>query len=233
MITLVDGNYSFSYIQNSTSNIQWIHLGATDFGYLLQTQKQYSSLGIEVGTKTGNYLTIGPFNYTVTARMLTLWLNHGRGPYILDYNYMILPNVSLASMPALVKQYEEEQVFSCMSTNNLFHGTMWPSLKRASFVLWDNITTTFSCQSPLFQLTIQLNDAGAYLFSETTNDFTVTASHPIRTNGAVTMTVNRIGYGNGCVVVSSDINASSTNVRLILPTSPELLGASVNVTCKK
>ena len=52
------------------------------------------SLGVEVGTKTGNYDTIGPYNYTVTARMLTIWIDHGLGPYTLDYNYMILPNVS-------------------------------------------------------------------------------------------------------------------------------------------
>jgi hypothetical protein len=103
-------------------------------------------------------------------------------------------------------------------------------LKRASFVLWDNITTTFSCQSPLFQLTIELSDAGAYLFSETATDFTLTASHPIRVGGTIKLMVDRKGSGEGCVA-SSD--ASNTNVSLSLPSLPELLGASVNVTCKK
>ena len=232
IITRADGNYSFPYTQNNTSNIQWIHVGNTDIGYLLQTQKQYNSLGIELGTKTGNYDTIGPYKYPVTARMLTIWLNHGKGSYTVDYSYMILPNVSVQAMPATIKQYENEQVFSCISTNNLFHGIMWPSLKRASFVLWDNVTTTFSCQSSLFQLTVELSDAGAYLFSETGNDFTVTVSHPIRINGIVKMTVNRVGSGKGCVV-SSNSKASSTDVSLTLPSSSELLGASVNITCKK
>ena len=63
---------------------------------------------------------------------------------------MILPNVSLESMPAATKQYENEQMFLCISTNNLFQGTMWPSLKRASFMFWNNITAAFSCQSSLF-----------------------------------------------------------------------------------
>jgi chondroitin AC lyase len=178
VITLSDGNYSFPYVQGKTSNVQWIHVGESDIGYLLQGQQQYSSLGIELGVKTGNYLDIGPYNSTVTARVITIWINHGLGPYTLDYNYMILPNVSLESIPAVIKQYDEEQVFSCISTNNHFHGTMWPSLKRASFVLWDSITTTFSCKSPLFEINIELSDAGAYLFSETATDFTVTASHP-------------------------------------------------------
>jgi chondroitin AC lyase len=230
VITLADGNYSFPYLQNSTSNVQWIHVGGTGIGYLLQTQQQYDSVGIAVGKKTGNYNTIGPYNHLVTARMLTIWLNHGKGPYTLDYSYMILPNVSLESIPALIKQYKEEQVFSCISTNNQFHGTMWPSLKRASFVLWDNITTTFSCQSPLFELTIQLSNAGAYLFSETATDFTLTASHPIRVGGTLKLLVDRKGSGEGCVASS---NASNTNVALSLPSSPQLLGASVDVTCKK
>jgi hypothetical protein len=232
VITLIDGNYSFPYVQNKTSNVQWIHVGGSDIGYLLQLQQQYTSIGIEVGVKTGNYDDIGPFNATVTARMLTLCINHGFGPYSLDYSYMILPNVSLESMSALIKQYNEEQVFACISTNNLFHGTMWPRLKRASFVLWDNITTTFSCKSPLFEISIQLSDAGAYLFSETTTDFTVTASHPMRVNSIMKVTIDRVGYGEGCTV-SSDIDAITTNMVLKLPTSPELLGASVNVTCKK
>jgi hypothetical protein len=165
--------------------------------------------------------------------MLTLYINHGVGPYVLDYNYMILPNVSLESMPTLIKQYNEDQVFACISTNKIFHGAMWPTLKRASFVLWDNITTTFSCKSPTFEINIELSDAGAYLFSETETDFTLTASHPMRVNGNMKVTVDRLGYGEECTV-SSDIDASpSTNVTLMLPSSLEQLGASVNVTCKK
>jgi hypothetical protein len=207
-------------------------VGESDIGYLLQAQQQYASLGIELGIKTGNFRDIGPSNYTVTARMLNIWINHGLGPYSLDYNYMILPNVSRESIPALIKQYNEDQVFSCISTNNLFHGIVWPTLKRASFVLWNNITTTFSCKSPLFEINIELSDAGAYLYSETATDFTVSASHPMRVNGRMKVTVDRVGSGEGCAVLS-DVNAKTTDVTLTLPSSKDLLGASVNVTCKK
>jgi hypothetical protein len=232
IVTLSDGNYSFPYFSNKTSNVQWIHVGETDFGYVLQGQGLYSSLGIDVGIKTGNFDTIGPYHYAVTARTLTIWIDHGRGPYTLDYNYMILPNVSLESMPKVIQQYDEEQIFSCISTNNLFHGIVWPSLKRASFVLWDNITTKFSCKSPLFEINIELSHAGAYLFSETDTDFTITASQPVRVNGTVKVVVDRVGYGEGCTM-SSEINASTTNVTLSLPSSSQLLGASVNTKCKK
>jgi chondroitin AC lyase len=232
-VTLSDGNYSFQYVENKTSNVQWMHVGGTNTGYLLQVQGLYSTSGVSLGTKTGNYDTIGPFNYTVTGRLLTIWINHGQGPYTLDYGYIIVPNVSLELMPTLIKQYDEEQIFSCISTNNFFHGTMWLTLKRASFVLWDNITTTFSCNSSMFQITMQINDAGAYLFSETMSDFTAVASHPTRMNGNLKITLfNRIGYGEGCNTWSYG-DTSHTNVTLTLPSSPELQGASVNVTCRK
>jgi hypothetical protein len=232
IITLNDGNYSFPYAQNKTTNVQWIHVGGSDIGYLLQLQQQYDSLGIQVGNVTGNYKTIDIYDYPVKARILTLWIDHGVGPYTLDYNYLILPNVSLESMPALIKQYDEEKVFACISTNKLFHGTMWPALKRASFVLWDNITTTFTCMSSLFEINVELNDAGAYLFSETETDFTLTASHPLRINGMVKVAIDRVGYGKGCTV-SSNVNSTTTNVVLMLPSSPQMLGASVSVTCTK
>jgi chondroitin AC lyase len=232
IITLDDGNYSFPYVQGKTSNVQWIHLGESNIGYVLPLQQQYDSVGVQVGVKTGNYDAIGPFNSTVTARMVTLSINHGLGPYTLDYNYMIVPNVSLESMPSLIQKYNEEQVFACISTNGVFHGTMWPTLKRAAFVLWDNATTTFSCKSPTFNLNIELSDAGAYLYRESETDFTVTASHPTRVHGNVKITVDRVGHGEGCTV-SSNIDAITTNVVLTLPLLPEYLGASVDVTCKK
>ena len=43
------------------ANVQWIHVGKSDIGYLLQSQQQYESIGLELETKTGNYDTIGPF----------------------------------------------------------------------------------------------------------------------------------------------------------------------------
>jgi len=164
--------------------------------------------------------------------MLTAWINHGTGPFTLDYQYMILPSVPVASMSELIKQYEDEQVFSCISTNNHFQGTAWPTVKRASFVLWDNTTTSFTCNSESFQLTIKLTDTGLYLFSETTTDFSITASHPTRVNGSITVTVNRSGSGEGCTM-QSDLNASTTKIELMLPTSNQLLGQSVTVTCTK
>jgi len=91
---------------------------------------------------------------------------------------------------------------------------MWPTLKRAAFVLWINQSTTFSCKSPTFNLNITLFNSGTFLYSETDNDFSLTASNPIRTNGVLTVSVDRIGHGERCVS-SLDINEIRTNVTLM------------------
>ena len=230
-ITLKDGNYSFTQ-GKSLSPVQWIHLGDSNIGYILPLQQSYESVGVQVGEKTGNYNEIGPYNMSVTARMTTLYINHGHGPFSLNYNYMIVPNVSIQAMPTLIKQYNDEKVFSCISTNGLFHGTMWPSQRRAAFVLWDNVTTRFDCKSDTFSLDIEVSDAGAYLYSETDDTFTLTASHPMRTNGTLTLTVGQHAEGEGCEIIS-DNHPRTTRVVFTLPSLPEHQGSSVQVTCTK
>jgi chondroitin AC lyase len=230
IISLSDGiNYSFPYTDDKKQNVQWIHLSESNLGYLLQTQGLYSAIGAEVSTKTASYNTIGPYNDTVTKRTVTVWIDHGLGPYTRDYSYIILPNVSVTSMPELIKRYDNEHLFSCISNSDLFHGVAWPTLQRTSFVLWNNIPTTFSCQSPSFKINAELSDDGVYLFNETATDFSVTVSHPTRINSTVTITVDRVGLGQRCVASSG----SKTDVTIALPSSPQLLGSSVTVTCKK
>ena len=187
VVTLSDGVYSFSYADTAASRLQWIHVGDTDIAYFLQgLQQLYQSIGIDLRNKTGNFGTIGVSNVSVTGRTLTIWIDHGLGPWTSNYSYLILPHIALVMVPEVIQQYDGEHVSSCLSTHHLFHGTAWPSLQRASFVRWDNITTVFSCDSPLFQINVQLSDAGAYLFSETELDFTVTVSHPTPTSGSIT-----------------------------------------------
>ena len=105
-----------------------------------------------------------------------------------------------------------------MMKNKCFHEVVWPSLKRASSVLWDNITTTFSCKSPLVQINLELTSACAYLFSETDTDFTLSVSRLVRVNGTMKVSVDRVEYGEGCIV-SSNMNSSQTDVVLTLPAS--------------
>jgi hypothetical protein len=76
IVILGNGIYFFPYTQNKSTNVQWIHVGKTNIGYFLQVQGLYAALGVDIGMKTGNYITIGTSNFTVTARTLTIWLDH-------------------------------------------------------------------------------------------------------------------------------------------------------------
>ncbi|CAF3356164.1 unnamed protein product [Rotaria socialis] len=136
---------------------------------------------------------------------------------------------TVQSMPELIKRYNDDEIFSCISNQDLFHAMAWLTLRRVSFVLRNNTMTMFSSQNSFFKINARLNDAGAYLFNEATNDLSATLSHPTRINRIVTINIDRIGYGQGCIVLSD----LTTNVMIALPSSDQLLGASVTVTCKK
>ena len=230
-VTLNDGiNYTFPYVTNKLSNnVQWIHLSENNIAYLLQTQGVYSSVGAEVSTKSASYSTIGPYNETVTGRTVTVWLDHGVGPYTRDYSYMIVPNVDVQSLPQIIQRYESENIFSCFSNNLQFHGVAWSTIQRASFVLWNGTPTKFTCQSSSFKLTAEIKSSGIYLFNETSTEFSVTVSHPIVIGQSLTVNVDRVGFGTGCTALSD----SSTDVTIPLPTIKQYLGSSVTVTCKK
>ncbi|CAF3293052.1 unnamed protein product [Rotaria socialis] len=204
----------------STQNKAWTPLASR----LLTT-----ALGVEISTKTASYNTIGPYNDKLTSRTVAIWLDHGLGPYTRNYSYIILSNVKVQPMPELIKRYNDDEIFSCISNQDLFHAMAWLTLRRVSFVLRNNTTTMFSSQNSFFKINTRLNDAGAYLFNEATNDLSATLSHPTRINRIVTINIDRIGYGQGCIVLSD----LATNVMIALPSSDPLLGASVTVTCKK
>ncbi|CAF1004732.1 unnamed protein product [Adineta ricciae] len=231
IVTLMDGvNYSFPYTSNQSTNVQWIHIGESQIAYVFQNQGLYSHIGAEISTKTAPYSTIGPYNGTVTKRTATVWIDHGMGPYIRDYNYMILPNIDLESVLTRIELYKTDQIFTCISTNPLVHGIAWSTLHRASFVVWNDLPTKFSCQNSLFTLNIRLNSSsGVYLFNETSTDFSITVSHPIHVNSSITINLDRIGYGPNCICQSDN----TTDVSIDLPSSGQFLGSSITVTCSK
>jgi hypothetical protein len=83
-------------------------------------------------------------------------------------------------------------------------------------------------------LNISLEQPGGILFSENSDNFTVTAAHPTVSVGTFVVNVNRSS------VATSECTSSNrwglqggTRVILTLPGTSELLGKSVSVTCKK
>lgn len=61
-------------------------------------------------SENGYYIVLDLYKQTITAQMVTLHIDHGLGTYMLKhgYNYMILPNVTVESIPSIIKKYKEE-----------------------------------------------------------------------------------------------------------------------------
>ncbi|CAF1007349.1 unnamed protein product [Rotaria magnacalcarata] len=129
------GDAVIALATKASDNVQWVHIGNSDIDHVLQTQEFSSVLGAEISTKTASYNTIGPYNDTLTSRAVAIWLDHGLGPHTRNYSYIILPNVKVQSMPELIKRYNDDEIFSCISNQDLLHAMAWPTLQRVSFVL--------------------------------------------------------------------------------------------------
>ena len=72
------------------------------------------------------------------------------------------------------------------------------------------------------------NDNLTLKHSNTVNTIQLTASQPIRINGMMNITIDRIGYGQRCAMFHNN-----TNVTVPLPTSFQFMGQSVNTKCNK
>ena len=83
-------------------------------------------------------------------------------------------------------------------------------------------------------LSFYLEQAGAFLYSEDSNSFTVTASHPRRVGANLTISINRDSlHSEECTRDMRWGSQIGTQVIITLPDNSELLGMSVSITCKK
>ena len=83
-------------------------------------------------------------------------------------------------------------------------------------------------------LGLYMEQPGGILFSENSDNFTITASHPTIAEGQIIVHVNRSSIVTSECTNSNRWNGQGdTRVVLTLPGNSELLGKSVSVTCKK
>jgi len=112
-----------------------------------------------------------------------------------------------------------------------------PFVKRASVLLFDKGFTNssdayYNCST--MSLSIQMEQPGGILFSENSDNFTITAAHPTVAEGSFVVNVNRSSVvTNECTSSNRWGLQGGTRVILTLPGNPELLGKSVSVTYKK
>ncbi|CAF1422917.1 unnamed protein product [Adineta ricciae] len=234
---LPDGIYTFSYDQ---PRILWFHADGTAWTIL----EEYQTLMIDCRNKTGNVDQIGPWDFQMTGRILTVVIIHGRGPTIepFSYKYMITPNITVEEMTQYWKHYlvlgnnAQALTFTQSQGEPLYlHGTCDSLLQRASVLLFDKnflngSTTYYNCSS--MSLSIYLEQPGAILFSENTDSFTITAAHPTMATGTFVVNVNRASSATSQCTNSWNFE-NGTRVLISLPGDPQLLGKSVSVTCTK
>ena len=178
-----DGIYSFLPHEG---RISWLHADGTAWIVL----SEYAALTIDCRNKSGYVNQFGPWNFQMQGRLLTAAIVHGRGPTnnSLSYSYIILPNVTIDTIASFSNRYislkDNLHTLENRQLNNStlhMHATCHPSVHRASFVLFENASTLgdgiFSNCSAL-SLSVYMERAAAFLYSENSDSFTITAAHP-------------------------------------------------------
>lgn len=236
---LPDGVYSFPSTQ---PRVLWFHADSTAWA----VSSDYAALTIDCRNKSGNVNQLGPWDFEMVGRLLTAIIVHGRGPTIdpLSYKYTIMPNITVDAVLVLWNRYmlwsdsayTLEQSQSDNTTLHL-HGSCDPIVRRASVVLFDNASIAsggvyYNCSG--LSLSFYLEQAGAFLYSEDADSFTITASHPTLAQGTLAISVNRSSVTTeGCKQDMHWGSPAGTQLLLTLPGDSELLGMSVSKTCKK
>lgn len=224
---LPDGLYTFPY---SEPRIVWFHADGAAWGVF----EEYQSLVIDCRNKTGNVHELGPWDFQMTGRILTATIVHGRGPTKegFSYKYIIVPNVTVEIIATLWEHYS--LLASNAYTSVSLHGTCNPSVGRATVLVFDGLDSETYYNCTAMSLSIYMEQPGGILFSEDSDSFTVTASHPTLAEGILAVDINRAStVSSECTSTDRWHSSTGTRVLLPLPGNQELLGQSVSVTCKK
>ena len=236
---LPDGVYSFSY---NEPRILWFHADGTAWTIL----DEYETLVIDCRNKSGNVNQLGPWDFEMVGRLLNVYIIHGRGPtkQPYTYKYMIMPNTTVEQFVTVFEHYvfigAHSEALTYLNSEEqpvYVHGACDTPNERASLSLFElnfqNDTKLFyNCSS--MALSAYLEQPGGVLFSENSDNFTITAAHPRASQGSFIVNVNRPSQRTSTCTVSNEWGpGAGTRVILTLPGSSELLGKSVSVTCNK
>ena len=238
-MVLSDGTYSFSY---NEPRILWFHTDGTAWSVL----EEYETLVIDCHNKSGNVNQLGPWDFEMNGRLLTVVIIHGRGPTAesLSYKYMIMPNVTVEEVSTLWERYlyigSNAHALTYSKDNDepmYLHGICDPFLQRVSVILFDEGFTNssvayYNCST--MSLSIYMEQPGGILFSENSDSFTITATHPTLAIGTFVVNVNRSSViTTECTSTNHWESQGGTRVLISLPGNNELLGKSISVICKK
>jgi hypothetical protein len=191
------------------------------------------TLVLSVGNRSVPWDAIGPYPGTASGRLLTIALDHGAalppppapgGATGAGYAYVLTANVTPAAMPALTASAAGA---ACVTATGAVHGAAAADGSVTAAVFWAPGGGSYSCAAT--GMALSSPGAGLFLVRRGAGGaVTVTASHPNRLGGALTVTVTGAVAGAGCAPGPAP---GTTTFTVPLPTDGNYLGSPVNVTC--
>ena len=253
-----DGNYSYP----DASLVAWLNAGGVGVVPVLTSLAPLgmtSGLGFSVGNASGDWATIGPNKGSVTSRMVTAWLDHGRQLDGAGYAYFIAPNTTAADMPAaaaalggLVCGANTPAVQGATvqdglpGVNSQYMATSGAGGGSLSQIVFWEAGASYACipinSAAAAMVEAEMKEAAApllpHVWVETpsmvivalnASHVTVTVSNPLTPGGAVVVHLDNIA-SSGPQCVPGPAGGSSV-VTLPMPSDPNLMGSSVTTVC--
>jgi hypothetical protein len=229
---LADGDYTLP----PGTGVAWLAAGGV--GYVPFVLGDDGGMSVSVGTRTGNWSSIGAFSGVSTNRLLAASLAHnnaaGGATASAAYAYAILPAVSASAVPAAAASLAGVPR-SCVVNSAAVQGAAQPPAAGAGgvaqVVFWAADGGTFACADAAsgWALTVSSPAPAIVLVRELAGAVAVSAAHPTAGAGAAKITVSRaVAAGSpGCAAAG----AQATTFTLQYPTAGEMRGSTVTVTC--
>jgi hypothetical protein len=235
---LPDGNRTWS-----GGDVRWLHadgLGVwPTVGAAGGVRASAPGLRLALGNITGDYRAIGSYSGKVSGRLLTVSLDHGRalpaGDATAGFAYVLAPNVTAADMPSLDSMPGGPAGAACIYAGANVHGASAAGGEVVLAVFWSGGGEYAPCDSSAGGGGgVSADGAGMVVVRRpAAGGLTVSAAHPTRRSGALTVTVTGVAgavSGAGCAAGAAP---GSVVVTLPLPTSADYVGSSVVVTCTR
>jgi hypothetical protein len=197
------------------------------------------------GLRTGNWSIIGPDKGSVTARAITLYIDHGVKPQVCvclqrdgsrlssslrlqvsDYSYTIYPAAVEAGLAPVITNTPSVQVATILMdpTNGIpapySMAIFWP---HAVYPL-----TTTTSDGAGYSLTLTTTGPGLLIFRESGSATTISFSNPDQPGFSVNVTVSRVLSGPGC---STGQDPTTTVFSFHLPSDKNYVGQTVSISC--
>jgi chondroitin AC lyase len=215
----------------SVNEVRWVAAGGV-VTILPPATSAFSSFAITVGNVTGDYASIGPYQKSVTRRVITAYIDHGVSPRGSSFVYILAPNVSTSAAPSVARS---NSGVSCISNSDDAQSAAEPSNGVLAAIVWARAGVNLSCAA-LFPpanepLSVSVDRDAIILARVNSTHLVVHAAHPAlyAAGASVHVTVNR---STRATSACAPAGAGATVVSVALPPSGPFMGSTVVAECE-